>query len=611
MNLDASQRAAVEFDGRDALVLAPAGAGKTRVLTERVARLVEHGERPRSIVCVTFTTKAAREMRERLAARLGEPTAAEVYLGTFHAWAATIIRRHAERVGLDEDFSIFDESDQFDLTAHIAHMLDVEVRDGERVEKLIARAERKGKGETLRAMYADTLTRYNARDFDGLEETLLELFEQHGGVVEDVRRNAEHVLVDEFQDTSELQAQILGALAPAHIYAVGDFSQSIYGFRGARVENMRDFAARDGVGVLKLSHNYRSGRDIVTAGNAIARACNSPLDGVQAGRDSAGRVEVIDARHVDDVAAAVADNIDSGLTFQEMRPSDVMVLGRTWREVLGVAELLRGRGIPCDVPLDAEDVWGSAPARVFVAALRFAANPRDLHSLRRVCAWPTSVAPASVMSGLEAHCRGGRRRPLGVLREKLGDDPRLVALATVADDVESSGSVSEMARRFFETIGAEALLRDRGLTTQADAIGRVVESIDAWESVADASSAAEFLRWFAFRRVGDGAEVSAEDDGGGAVRCMTIHASKGLEAPEVHLLGCHRGGFPSRWSKTDEAIDEERRLFYVAVTRAADRLYAYSADLRVTKKGVHTIGRSPFVALLTTARRPAIAGGER
>ena len=595
MNLNAAQTQAVNARSADMAVLACAGAGKTRVLIERIAKLVETNTPPWAIAAVTFTNKAADEMRERLAARIGKGRAARVWMGTFHAYAAKMLRDFCALAGFPDGFSIYDDEDRIDVMRLCAHEMGLKITAKEpSIEGIEGTAARAGKGALLRSLYSATLRRYAATDYDGLEHHLLALLQSP-----DVRAEVSalrEMLVDEYQDTNDVQETILDQIRSAapgiRIMRVGDPSQAIYGFRGTKIENILRAAERPGMEVMRLATNYRSGAEIVEAGNRISAHTGSPLGRVQAGRDVAGAVGLEvhpdEMRRAESVAMTVKLQVAGGRA-----PSDIMVLGRTWKALAAVEAELRALDVPCDYPKREADAWRSVPMRWLVSAMRLHTNARDGIALRRVLSWPVAACSEAQILRSEVRAKGAT---LAELRRDGTGGARLVQVEAV--------TAGGFASSFAATSDAWETLAARGLDEMRDDLDAAVARIVAWterriDAEQDASIKA-FLAWYTFRDVRD-AEAQATP----SVRLMTVHAAKGLEAPVVHFIGPDRGVFPK---VGEDERGEELRLWYVAVTRARDQFTAHaSMEVTPTWGPARTAGPSPFAAYLADPDRESVA----
>ena len=603
MTLNPAQRGVVEETALDILTLACAGAGKTKTLIERIARRIETDTPPWAVLAVTFTNKAADEMRERLAVRIGKARAAQVWMGTFHALGNRVLQEFHEQVGFPDAVSLYDAEDVTDVLRLCAHTLGIVATgknpDAEAFRKAGAAAK---KAESLENLYRATLRRYAATDYDGLEMHLLDLL-KNPHVIEHFGRFRE-MLVDEYQDTNAIQDEIIEAVRAAaprvRIMRVSDPSQCIYAFRGSRIENVMEAAERPGMAVHRLAVNYRSGRDIVEAGNRIAADTGSPLGRVEPG-PSAGPGAVLHHQHQDPEAraAAIADRVQAHIEAGGAA-RDVMVLGRTWAPLFPVAQAIESRGVPVNCPKGEADRWGSESMRWLVAAMRLWRNPRDGIALRRVLRWPAGAVTEQQIQRVEAASKrpileAVRAEGLGAARLAfIGDPERMV-------DVRDPGLFAE---RMVRESDARGILRERGLTTRGDELDNAVEMLRQWVvyrvedyqagRAADANvDIRRFLQWHAFREVRD---AQKKEEAGG-VQILTVHAAKGLEADVVHFVGPDRGVFPR---EGEDPAGEELRLWYVGVTRARDEFHAHTANT-VAKSwgsGVQRAGPSDFVKYL-------------
>lgn len=594
-------RAATHGEG-PMLILAGAGTGKTRVLTARIAWLVAQGVDPASILAVTFTNKAAREMRERVAGSVNSEQAKLITLSTFHSLCVRMLRKHAHLLGYKENFSIFDESDQMGLMKKLASRIHDKENplDPNLARNIISKAKNFGVAEpeetgtalgSLFSRYQSELRTLNAMDFDDLLLKARELLRDHPEAREDLRARYRHILVDEFQDTNKLQLELVSLLAAddrPNICVVGDDDQSIYGWRGAEASNLLEFERHfPGPEVIKLEQNYRSTDVILKVANRLIRN-NARRRGknLWSDRKDGEPVRILSAADDKTEAEFIADEIQaSGPQSSKGRPwTDFAILYRMNAQSRQFEEVLRERRIPYRV-VGGKSFFDRREVKDVVAYLGALLNPDDDNALLRVLANPPrGIGAATLQLATEAGARNGKG-----------------LLATLTDpghlDVCSSRTRGAI-QRFTEDWGA---YRIQLQTPGADpsAILRTIleesgyfedlrkscktdeESDNRQENVRELLNA---LAGYCQRHPKEGArgfldglmleqekeEEKAEDREG--VTLITLHAAKGLEYPEVWLVGAEEGLLPHERSKSEGTVDEERRLLYVGITRARHRL---------------------------------------
>ncbi len=601
--LNPAQAAAVRRTDAPMLVLAGAGSGKTRVIAAKVAHLIAQGVDPARIVAVTFTNKAAREMRERvdglLADRGRRGDASAVRIQTFHALGLAIVRAEAKTLGLRPGFSVLDPQDLESIVGELVASADrSRVR---RAQWAISRwknalvapavalreavdADEKAAAKAY-AHYADALAAYQAVDFDDLIRLPVELLERDAEVRERWRARCEHLLVDEVQDTNPAQYRLFRALVGerARFTAVGDDDQAIYGWRGATVENLaqleRDYPA---LVVVKLEQNYRSTTRILASANALI-ANNAKLHDKRlwSDRGHGDAIRVVAARDEEAEAEIVAAAISAHRFEHRGRWSDYAVLYRGNHQSRAVEAAMRAQSIPCEVS-GGQSWFDRAEIKDLVAYLRLVANEDDDPAFLRAVSVPRRGVGQATLAKL-AQAATAERSSLA----------RAIRSSTFAAAVQSRAH--ETLVRFADTI---AELRRRAPREPAGRLidellraiaweDHLVSTFDKREAEAKSRSVREFAAWLA--RKGEADRKSLLDltqtialitmlegrDGEGvdAVRLSTLHAAKGLEFPHVFLVGLEEGLLPHRESIDAGTIDEERRLLYVGLTRAERSLH--------------------------------------
>jgi DNA helicase II / ATP-dependent DNA helicase PcrA len=592
------------------LVVAGAGSGKTRVLVTRIAHLLENGTLPAEVLAFTFTNKAARQMQERVAELVG-PDRAPYWIGTFHATGARILRIHAERLGLPRDFVIYDSDDQKRLLKNVLSEMKIdpsqhglpglrsEISAWKNEDIAPARAIEDAVGHLQKvraeifAAYQSALRASRALDFDDLILEAVHLLEQHDDVCRQYAQRFRHVLVDEFQDTNLLQLLLVRLLSRVHgnVFVVGDDDQAIYGWRGARVENMLEFEHMfRGTHTLRLEQNYRSVGSILDAANAVI-AHNTNRKGKNLWTEAGAGDPVAIEEHLDaeDEAARVVDII-RWERAEGRRLGDIAALYRTNAQSRLLEEALRRARMPHQV-VGSVQFYERREVRDLLAYLKLVANPSDEVSLQRVINRPKRRIGATSVERLVACARrhdlaaGQLEGRSDLLKAALGSAASrrvldfLDQLAAWRSDARAGVSVSRLLERILADVAYKDFLRvDDPATADArlENVAELVNMTHAFQEAADGGTLSQFLEQVAL--------VSDQDtieDGEGAVRLMTIHTAKGLEFPIVILTGCEDMLLPHvTVSDTMTGVEEERRLFYVAITRAMRRIYLLHAGRR-------------------------------
>jgi DNA helicase-2/ATP-dependent DNA helicase PcrA len=650
--LNPEQRAAVEHGDGPLLVLAGAGTGKTRVLVNRIVRLVETGAEPWSILAVTFTNKAAGEMRTRMRQLLGG-AADSMWIGTFLATCARILRRYAQHVGLTKSFQIFDDDDQMKL---VEKLLKETGRDDQvSARTILSRFDRaKNRGEDPRAlktgafddvveqvypMYQAQLMKENAVDFNDLILKTLALFDVEEPA-RSLRVRFRHVLVDEFQDTNRVQYELVEKLAEAtrNLTVVGDDDQSIYAWRGAEPRNLLDFD-RDfpDAKVIKLEQNYRSTQMILDAANSVIRKNRDRHEKALWTEHTGGDpIEVYQAGDERGEAYYVAQSIRQMLDEGPHSPSDIAILYRTNAQSRVLEEHLRAARVPAKV-IGAVSFFERKEVKDVIAYLRLISNPAADSAFERVVNVPARGLGDATVDRLRAAARTGVGSMLEAARlaargevAGIGTAPRkklhsFVELVDGLRDVIAQGaSVAETIIQVVDRSGLRAKLEADESAESRDRLDNLAELVTIASDFDDESeqpqSVDAFLERIALAAPSD-QEASAE-----AIVLMTIHIAKGLEWPVVFLTGMEDGLFPSLRERDgvseDAALEEERRLAYVAITRARERLVLSHARTRRVWGEIRLQGPSRFLddippAVLAqptrrsqlTPRAPAIVDG--
>ena len=621
-DLNPAQRTAVEHRGSPLLIVAGAGSGKTRVLTRRIAHLLAVGDAtPGQILAITFTNKAAAEMKERVADIVG-PAGRTMWVSTFHSACVRILRAESHRLGVKSNFTIYDTQDSLRLITLILRDFTIDAKNT-KPRMLLSRissaknelidhetflsntqlsSDKDAAIESVIAQvyreYQNRLTLANAFDFDDLIGSTVALLQLFPEVANMYRRRFRHIMVDEYQDTNHAQymliKELVGTVAaspdsppPSELCVVGDADQSIYAFRGATIRNIEEFE-RDypNASTILLEQNYRSTQTILSAANAVIakntsrRAKNLWTD---SGDGDLIKVYVGDDEH--DEASFIAREIDRMSDEGISRPGDTAVFYRTNAQSRAVEEVFIRTGMPYKV-VGGVRFYERKEVRDILAYLRTIVNPADEVSLRRILNTPKRGIGDRAEAMIGAYAERERITFFDSLR-RAADVPGLAtrSMSAIAGFVDLMNGLQTLFESGTEpAVVIQAAIEQSGYLSELRAStdlqdeGRI-ENLAELESVATAflvdnpeGTLVEFLENVAL--VADADSIPDGEDHGGVVTLMTLHTAKGLEFPTVFLTGMEEGIFPhSRSLGEARELEEERRLAYVGITRARQRLY--------------------------------------
>jgi len=637
--LNAEQRDAVETIRGPVLILAGAGTGKTRVITFRIAHMIERGIAPDNILAVTFTNKAAREMQERVNAllpKLGtahpvtrgdhEAKPARPTVSTFHSLCVRILRLHIEKLGYKRNFVIYDEAEQLGAIKKIIANISAkgEQTDPRAVLTLLSKFKNGGAqaeaafkdpnvsalAEHVRKKYESALKACNAVDFDDLILLTLRLFSEHPDALDACRARFRYVMVDEYQDTNAAQFQLVHALTSKHrnLCVVGDDDQSIYGWRGAEVANLLDLEKHfPEVRVVKLQQNYRSTNTILQAANAVIKNNVQRRGKNLWSQNGQGRKILLQAFENEEVEArTIAETIEFQRMTQRVPWSDQAILFRTNLQSRPIEMELRKAGVRYHL-IGGQSFFDRREVRDFLAYLKTFLNPHDDVSLLRIanvparglsdvtmerllaasqerhCSVFAAMRHTDVQAGLPARTREALQAFILFVEEtraKLGDEAQATrpdALQQWAEKfLNDIGYWGELRRSEKNQENAESRVRSlRDLLATMDSAGTVRRTADALNQAEPTHGGGgplgDRLGGFLENLTLD-AEREEEREAGDAVTLITMHSCKGLEFPHVYVVGLEEGLLPHARSKVEGTLDEERRLFYVAITRAKREL---------------------------------------
>jgi len=611
------------------LVLAGAGSGKTRVITERIAALVERDVPPDAITAVTFTNKAAQEMRQRLKARLGEQSKA-LRICTFHALGLSMLREHAERVGRKSNVSVFAGSEQRSALRSVMQDMRLSA-DAKQIDVMIGRisrlksglAERMGSGlesrtnqgvnqavrdsrpdpilSAIRDRYDKLLTRMNAVDFDDLLILPIQMLQQDASMLALWQERCRYMLVDEYQDSSRVQYDFIRMLVPpdGNLTVVGDDDQSIYGWRGAEISNLfrldEDYPE---LTVIRLEENYRSTGAILHIANTLI-GNNSQRMGKRL-RSNMGQgkpLRIWETATPEDEAGRVAADIIAKRATSKSKWSDFCILYRASYQSRPLELALRDRGVPYQVS-GSISFFERAEVRDVLAYLRLIANGDDDLAFLRAITRPRRGAGDKALGELGLFAQD---HSLALLDACLRED---FTHKRAAVFVAFAHLIAELEHRFLhgEADDAfDALMTDSGLDSMVEA-----EAEDERERDFRLANVHELRRWWILHTEHGGKldefiqrlslfADKKDDENGDAARLMTVHAAKGLEFDHVYIVGMEEGSFPHKNAVEEQRMEEERRLMYVALTRARFYLTLSHARKKQRFGQIEIQSASPFL----------------
>lgn len=624
-DLNESQRKAVEYIDGPSLVIAGAGSGKTRVLTYKIAYLLQQGVKPWSIMALTFTNKAAREMKERIGKLVGQELAQHLYMGTFHSIFSRILRAEAQHIGFTNNFTIYDESDSRSLIKTIVKEMGLDEKvykpasvhsrismaknnlmsaENYARDKELYQADQRAKMPRLGDIfitYVQRCQQANAMDFDDLLTLTFKLFQEHEDIRKKYADRFDFLLVDEYQDTNHAQMRIVMQLCKEkeRVCAVGDDSQSIYSFRGANIDNILSFQSRfKEARLFKLEQNYRSTQSIVEAANSLIKHNSNQIPkNVYSKNDKGERLIYKPAYSDKEEALIVCREIKRIKRQDDCQYSDFAILYRTNAQSRSFEEEFRKQGIPYRI-YGGLSFFQRKEIKDVIAYFRLVANPDDEEAFKRIinypargignttlakiaaCALDNHVSFWQVISSPEHYGLGVNKGTLAKLEsfrlmisgfvEKsasmnafdLGDT--IVKESGISADIYKSGSRDP-----------EDLARQENLEELLGGMQSFVEECRE-EGREQEAYLTDYLQGVALLTDLD----SKGDDDEPRVSLMTVHASKGLEFPTVFVVGLEENIFPSAIVSTLRELEEERRLLYVAITRAEKHCVLTSAKNR-------------------------------
>jgi len=620
--LNREQRKAAETLEGPVLILAGAGSGKTRALTYRIANLIDHGVAPWHILAITFTNKAAKEMRERVSALVGE-NGNDVWVSTFHSMCARILRRDIEKLGYTRSFTIYDDDDQasvlkelykqYNIDEKTLNPREVRAKISDAKNRLLgpdewfAESPRDFRSQQIHDLYTNyekKLRHSNALDFDDLLVRTLELFADHPPVLESYREKFQYVHVDEYQDTNFAQYSLVKLITQKsrNLCVVGDDDQSIYGWRGADIRNILDFEKDyPDATVIKLEQNYRSTANILDAANQVIAHNEGRMEKMLwTEADEGDPIRVFCAGSERDEAAWICDRMQQ-LKLIGHHYGEMSVLYRSNAQSRVLEDMLVRAGIPYRI-YGGLRFYDRKEVKDIVAYLRLIVNPSDDASLRRIINTPKRAIGDSTVAELAKHAEAEDMPLFSALvdiPETLSTRPRKAVseFGDLMNDLivsrEEMGLL-DFVTHLIEKTGLKAqYARDESDEGKArvENIDEFLGAVAEYEKAAEEPTLEDYLENVALVSDLDNAEFGAK-----SVTLMTIHSAKGLEFPIVFMTGLEEGIFPTgRSLQNDDSIEEERRLCYVAITRAQKQLYISYATQRMLYNQVNYNAPSRFL----------------
>ena len=640
--LNEKQREAVTTTEGPVMIIAGPGSGKTRALTHRIAYLLATGTaQPRDIIALTFTNKAAGEMQERVQRLVGDDTKG-MWVGTFHSAFARLLRTEGDKIGYSEDFSIYDTSDSKRLIKQQmqGRNLDTDVVKPRAAQRMISSAKNEmidpreyaelARGDQQEMVaevypaYERALKQANALDFDDLLLKPIELFEQHEDVLEKYQRRWTHVHIDEYQDTNQAQYVLAHKLADRHknLCVVGDDAQSIYAFRGADITNILNFEQDyPDATTIRLERNYRSTKNIIRLADSIIEKNDDQIEKSLWTDNAEGEyVALMEALSEKDEAQKVERRIRDLQLREGMEYGDFAVLYRTNAQSRAIEEALRTENVPYRV-IGGTSFYERKEIKDVLAYLKLLVNPNDTASLQRIINYPTRGIGDKTQERLQ---RYAQQQGLSLWQAV----ERVEEIETLGTRAERAvGTFRRLIARYASKAGtgstppdelARDLIQDAGLLSELRK-EHTRENLQRWENVQELISAlAEYVESTEEATVSTFLQEVAlltdqdeADDEGDKVTLMTLHAAKGTEYPVVFVAGLEEGLFPLEKATQEKSeLEEERRLFYVGVTRAEQRLYLSWARSRYRYGEQQSNTRSRFLEEVDSDVVRTEAGGE-
>lgn len=624
-SLNEAQIAAVEFNSGPHMIVAGAGSGKTRVLTYKIAYLLKEKMDPQNILALTFTNKAAGEMKSRIKELVGTK-AEKIWMGTFHSIFARILRAEAGKLGYESNFSIYDKEDSVSLVNNIIQALNISLDSfnanavhhrisncknhmisPDDYENNIAQTLPEKKIAQIYREYSLRLKENNAMDFDDLLLKPIELFNKHQKIQQKYRAQFKYILVDEFQDTNKAQYEMLKLLFNTRVKlcVVGDDAQSIYGWRGADISNMLNFEKDfPKAKIFRLEQNYRSTQNILKAADSIIKNNSDQIKKTLWTENEEGeKISVIKCTDEKDEAYQVAKRIKTEITKRKISLNDVAILYRLNSQSRALEDALRRAKVPYKI-IGGVEFYRRKEVKDIVAYLRVLANQNDEESLLRIMNFPqrgignTSISKMIQFARkLDVSLFTTMSRVFEVIEVKERIQKNVKGFKILLDkyhELKEKLSLNELISALVDELGILRMYKEEGTQeslTRYDNVQELLSAINDFTKENPKATIDEFLA-----DVSLVAGIDQYEESENSVTLMTVHSAKGLEFPVVFITGLEEDIFPLNPKfDSDSNIEEERRLFYVAMTRAEQKAFLSYARSRYRFGEVAYQNRSRFI----------------
>jgi DNA helicase-2/ATP-dependent DNA helicase PcrA len=602
-DLNQEQLKAVEYNSGPHMIVAGAGSGKTRVLTYKIAYLIDKGMEPESILALTFTNKAAKEMKERIKSLVGKKAAA-LWMGTFHSIFARILRVEAKTLNYKPNFSIYDREDSVSLVSNVMQNLNINLENltpngvqhkisylknqmikPEDFAKTMATTLADRKFLEIYNEYNKRLFENNAMDFDDLLLKPIELFKNNPKILSKYKKQFKYILVDEYQDTNKAQYELLKLLSPTKdkVCVVGDDAQSIYSWRGAEIKNMLNFKKDfKGAKIFRLEQNYRSTKMILAAADSIIKNNTDQITKTLWTENNDGEeLTLMRASDEKDEAFQIAKRIKKEISTRKLSLNDISIFYRLNSQSRALEDALRREKIPYKI-VGGVEFYRRKEVKDVLAYLRILTNQNDEESLLRIMNFPqrgignTSISKMIAFARkLELSLFATMARVFEVIEVKERIQKNVKQFKVLLDkyiDLKEKLSIGELTSALVDELGILKIYKEENSTESMARYDNIQELLSAVQQYSKENPDAKLDEFLAEVSLVSG--VDQYDEKVNSVTLMTVHSAKGLEFPLVFITGLEEDIFPlSPRFDSDSKIEEERRLFYVALTRAQQKIF--------------------------------------